>query len=266
MIPEPVQSVLDLYKSLVRDRLPEHVMGFYLHGSIALGAYEHGFSDIDFIAVLNQRASETDCQVLEAIHKEVAEKYEKPNLEGSYFQLEDLGRFQPDVQPSPFYYEDRFCNVGHHDANSVTWWVLKHRGIAVWGIPPQDLLFEVGWDVLIRRMAENLHEYWAPLIQRVKRDPVTLDDDMVQWSVLGILRLFYSFRESDITSKIGAGRYGLEVLPAKWHDILNESIRIRQGETESIYDVSEERTEDTLRFMDDAFSRCVEEIEQLGGN
>jgi len=215
MVPEPVQSVLDLYASLVRDRLPERVTGFYVHGSIALGEYEHGFSDIDFVAVLNRRASEADCKVLRDIHGEVAAQHAKPILEGSYLQLQDLRRFKPDVPLSPYYYEDRFRNAGHHDLNSVTWWVLKHRGIAVWGRPSRDLPFEVDWDVLIRRMAENLHDYWAPLMERIKEDPATLDDDMVQWSVLGILRLFYSFREGEITSKIGAGRYGIEVLPEK---------------------------------------------------
>lgn len=266
MVSEPVQDVLDLYASLVRERLPERVMGFYVHGSIALGAYEHGFSDIDFFAVLNKRALDADCEVLRGIHRDVAVKYDKPILEGSYLQLQDLGRLKSDVEPAPYYYEDQFRHAGHHDLNLVTWWVLKHRGIAVWGSPCQDLPFEVDWDVLIRRMAENLHDYWAPLIQRVKKDPATLDEDMVQWSVLGILRLFYSFREGDITSKVGAGEYGLEVLSEKWHCILNESIRIRQGGTESLYDSPEKRADDTLGFMDNAFLQCVDEIEKLGVN
>lgn len=264
MMPELVQDVLDLYRSLVEDRLPERVIGFYLYGSLALGSYDHGFSDVDFIAVLNRRISEAECEALGSIHAVVAAKFEKPILMGSYLQLEDLGRLENDMQPSPFYYEGRFQNSGHCDINLVTWWVLKHKGVAVWGRPAQDLPFEVDWDVLIARMAENLHSYWGSLIARIKKDPASLDDDWVSWSVLGILRLLYSFRESDIMSKIGAGEYALSVMSENRHRILNESIRIRQGKNESLYDTLEKRAEDTLRFMDEAFLLCVEEIEKLG--
>lgn len=266
LMPEPVQNVLRLYRSFVQDRLPNCVTDFYLYGSLALGAYEHGFSDIDFVAVLNEKASEEECDVLRGIHKDVVAQCAQPIMMGSYLQLDDLGRLPEDIQPAPFYYQGQFRNAGQCDLNLVTWWVLKHKGISVWGRPSHALPFDVDWDILMQRMAENLHSYWGALIARIKKNPETIDDDMVQWSVLGILRLFYSFREGDIISKIGAGKYGLEVLPESWHRILNESIRIRLNEKEPLYVLTDERTKETLGFMDAAFSLCVEEIEKLGLN
>jgi hypothetical protein len=53
--------------------------------------------------------------------------------------------------------------------------------------------------------------------------------------VLGVLRQFYTFRERAITSKTGAGMYGLVHTPAQWHRLIHEAINIRAGSSASGY-------------------------------
>jgi hypothetical protein len=50
-IPQPVQLVLNEYIDLVNDALPGLLVGFYLQGSLALGAFDPGLSDIDFFSI-----------------------------------------------------------------------------------------------------------------------------------------------------------------------------------------------------------------------
>ncbi|WP_277674507.1 aminoglycoside adenylyltransferase domain-containing protein, partial [Piscibacillus halophilus] len=51
----------------------------------------------------------------------------------------------------------------------------------------------------------------------------------VEWTVLGLLRQYYTLMEKDIISKLEAGYYGLEILPTKWHPIIQEAINIRKN-------------------------------------
>jgi hypothetical protein len=57
----------------------------------------------------------------------------------------------------------------------------------------------------------------------------------VQWTVLGILRQFYTFRERAITSKTGAGLYGLAHTPRQWQRLIQEALDIRAGKAASSY-------------------------------
>lgn len=43
-----------------------------------------------------------------------------------------------------------------------------------------------------------------------------------------ISRLYYTFRERNLISKVGAGEYGLQVVPQKWHKIIKESMRLQK--------------------------------------
>jgi hypothetical protein len=62
-----------------------------------------------------------------------------------------------------------------------------------------------------------------------------LNDYGIQWAVLGVLRQFYTFRERAITSKVGAGMYGLLHTPQQWHRLIQEAIDFREGRARSTY-------------------------------
>jgi hypothetical protein len=73
---------------------------------------------------------------------------------------------------------------------------------------------------------------------------------MIEWGVLGVTRLFYTFKEKDMTSKLGAGEYALQTVPEKWHKIINEAMRPRKNNTKSYYKCIFERRNDALAYMD----------------
>jgi len=57
-----------------------------------------------------------------------------------------------------------------------------------------------------------------------------LSDWGIQWTVLGVLRQYYTFRENSITTKLGAAEYALASLPRIWHPLVQEAIDIRASE------------------------------------
>lgn len=234
-IPQPVQPVLREYLRLAHDALPGLLVGLYLHGSLALDAFTPGLSDIDFITITSRRCSASDIVALRAVHERLTQRYPETPLEGSYLQWPDLGRLEDAIPPHPHIHDGILHPSGYHDINSVTWWILKHHGIAVVGPPPAQLDMYVDLDDLIVRMRHNLNSYWASFTTTPRRMVWLLDDYGIQWAVLGVLRQFYTFREHAITSKIGAGEYGLKHVPPQWHRLIQEAINIRKGGHASLY-------------------------------
>ena len=63
-------ETVNRYLELIDAALPERIAGLYLTGSIALGDYRPGQSDIDFVAVTNNRLSAEELEEVEALLKE----------------------------------------------------------------------------------------------------------------------------------------------------------------------------------------------------
>lgn len=114
-IPSPVQQVLQEYMSLVQQTLPGMLVGLYLQGSLALGAYNDGLSDIDFIAITSRRCTTTDIAVLRMIHQRVAQHYPSRQMEGCYLQWADLGQFEDTIPPHPYAQNGILRPRGYHD-------------------------------------------------------------------------------------------------------------------------------------------------------
>jgi hypothetical protein len=247
-LPTEVTPILNLYLNEVETHLPGLLNGFYLHGSIALGAFHPKFSDVDFVAVLNRRVSVEAFAKLEAIHRRIEKEYPRPQLQGSYLQPEDLGRDESVIPAHP-HYSDGVLHTSHHAENDVTWWLLKNRGVTLQGIPANELDFSVDWSRLLANMRVNLNRYWG----RYTREPIRiiqlLFDEGIQWAVLGVLRQYYSFETGEITSKIGAGSYALQHLPPRWHRIIQEAINIRNQQKPSRYRSRLVRAIDAFAFM-----------------
>lgn len=248
VVPAFVKPVLDDYIAAVNNTLPGFMTGFYLHGSIALGDFHERFSDVDFITVISSRASENDINELVNIHKGLKQKYPGCLLSGSYLQAGDLGREESAIEAYPFYQDGALNPRGHHDINFVTWWVLKNHGIALVGTAPGALNFTMDWDQFAAATRENMNSYWAGFTQKPAKIVWLLSDYGIQWTVLGVLRQVYTLKESGITSKTGAGDYGLKISPAKWHCIIQEALGLRRRE-KSVYRFGLARAWDAFQFL-----------------
>ena len=232
-IPEPIRPAIQDYIALVNQQIPGLMKAFYVEGSIALGGFNEHFSDIDFVALLNRQFTPTEFATLRNIHKIIGRSYPRWKMSGSYLQSDDLGRYNK-VEANSCY-EGRLRPQGHFDWNWVGGWILKNHGIAIIGPEPQALPVTIDWDHLSKTMRENLNSYWAGWTRRPDAFGEMLFDLGIQWSVLGVLRQFYSFRENAITTKMKAGEYALTCVPSRWHRLIQEAIDIRSGRRSSTY-------------------------------
>ncbi|MEK3799321.1 aminoglycoside adenylyltransferase domain-containing protein [Peribacillus sp. FSL H8-0477] len=245
-IPVSVQSVLNEYMTLLNERLPNTLVGLYLHGSIALNAFVENSSDIDFLTIINHRLATSEAAILYEIHQSIA-RNSKPDMDGYYLIQEEIGSQAEGLYYNGGQLQDKTV------INPVTWWILKNKGIPVLG---EELNFAVDRMDLLSYVSENMNTYWANRIRKIEdSDPLLLLpkeflNEEIQWSILGILRQYYTLREHDIISKLGAGEYALKHIPEEWHHIINEAIQIRKGTGKTFFESEKKRLNTASLLME----------------
>jgi len=256
-----IQQIIMEYCALINLYKPELIEGFYIYGSIALGDYSLTLSDIDFIAVSSDRLTSEDVAKLREIHDQIRKAYPAPALEGIYVTWDDLGKLS-EIEPYPYYHDGQMNDSGLFECNPVTWHELKTCGINVLGPAVNELHYELDWNQLIALMHQNLNTYWLGWITQssklvsFKSLALLFSIDAVEWGVLGITRLYYTFRMQQIASKAQAGEYALGVVPEKWHLVLQESINHRRGIKKSLYRSVWRRRSDALGYMNYILNEC----------
>ena len=267
-IPSIVDTILKEYIALFNEHLPKTLEGLYIHGSIALNAYVDDSSDIDFITITNRSLTEKDSESLSYIHSIIAKKYKKPEMDGVYILREDLGKLYTHTHDYnynyPFYNNEKLRFGDYFNFNPITWWILKKKGVSIiGGIHPKDFQFEIQPQELLSYVLGNMNTYWVNRIQMIENSfgdfvelPTDEIDIEIEWSVLGLLRQFYTLKENDIVSKLDAGEYGLNQLPVEWYNIIKESMNIRNGVKSKIFNSDMERMDATLRFSKFLITHC----------
>lgn len=257
-IPSIVETVLKEYITLFNEYLPGELVGVYIHGSIALNAYVDDSSDIDFITVTDRRLTEKDLNTLSFIHTKVANKFKRPEMDGVYIIREDVGKLYNniDFNYNYPYYNDGILTFGDYfNFNPITWWVFQNNGINILGPKPTTFQIDIQSDQLYSYVLENMNSYWANRIQMIensKEEIINLPTDIVnseiEWTILGLLRQFYTLKENDIISKMDAGEYGLQHIPEEWHEIIKEAMNIRNKAITKAFDSNQERINSVIGF------------------
>jgi hypothetical protein len=193
----------------------------------------------------NRRLTEEDLGVLSSIHTFIANKYKNPEMDGVYALKEDIGKLSKGTNHNnnyPYYNNGELRFGDYFNFNPITWWVLKNKGINIFGTELKDFQFEIQQQELISYVLGNMNTYWANRIQMAESSiehlvqlPTDEIDFEIEWTVLGLLRQFYTIKEYDIISKLDAGEYGLTQLQLEWHDIIREAINIRNGVKAKIF-------------------------------
>ena len=120
----------------------------------------------------------------------------------------------------------------------------------------------VNWDTILSNMGDNLNSYWLSWVNDCKKFSTIKYLNLyvslrsIEWGILGVSRLYYTFKEKDITSKVGAGEYVLEAVPKRWHKIINESMRLRTDHKKSYYKSIFTRRKDAIDYMEFMIQEC----------
>ncbi|MFE7062128.1 aminoglycoside adenylyltransferase domain-containing protein [Sutcliffiella sp. NPDC057660] len=262
-----IKIVIDEFIERVERSLPGFIQDFYIYGSISLGAFQNKFSDIDFIALINQHPKDDDLQKLKDIHRHMQKKFSHTTLDGYYLVKEEMEAENQRAISSHYFSEGKFKGKRSFSKDSIDAFQLKKYGIIIKG---QQLDYSVDFDIVLKNQKDNINTYWQNWLDSCKRFPSInffgsfVSIRSIEWGVLGVTRLFYTIREKDMTSKVGAGEYALGTVPEKWHKIIEEAIRFRKGEKQSLYRSVRKRRADALAYMEYVIGGCNAEADKHG--
>ncbi|MGG4488132.1 aminoglycoside adenylyltransferase domain-containing protein [Metabacillus idriensis] len=261
-LPIDVNEVVDIYLKMIEERLPSVLESFYLYGSVSLGAYQEGVSDLDFYAVVKEKLTETDVEILKQVHLDIKKQFPMPSLDGMYVTRDDLEGRTERESSCPYFNEGKLQMYRPFRRNWIDAYQLKTYGITIKGLPIKTYNLPADWKHLKTNLVENINGYWLNWMKDCERvtslqfPGLYVNANMIEWGVLGVSRLLYSIREEDITSKVGAGKYALRTVPEEYHQIITEALRIRNGKKFSLYRSMIKRRNDALKFMKFVIKEC----------
>lgn len=265
MLPDMVEASVRRYLAGLDRALPGRVTSCYVVGSIALGAFRPGRSDIDLVTVVGGDLGAADLRRLRRVQAgsgvrttASAVRHRRRLLTGTvngvFVRADDLARPVTEIVPVA-------CAVGHAfkvgtpttDVSPVAWKVLAERGIPVRGPSPSALALVPEPEAMVAWNRGNLASYWRPWAQRVRRQPLPFrlePRSRTAWGVLGAPRLLHSIATGDVISKEAAGEYALDVLDAEWHPLIAEALAYWRGQPPTMPRDPMRRARSTADFID----------------
>jgi hypothetical protein len=237
------EEAIATYLQIADSVAPGLVEGLYVVGSCALGDWVDGASDVDVVFVTAEPATDHDVGSIRTVHAILAEQQPRPFIDGPYLAWGDLV-----VEPATGLQRPWTLNGQlHHDGdcfeiNPITWFTLATRGVLARGPAVARLGIPTDVEARIRFVTDNIQGYWSTVADDVaaacEHDPeARFEGASFVWCALGALRLHYTAFTGEVTSKRGAGEYGLRTAPDEFHDALRNALRMRaageQGEADA---------------------------------
>lgn len=252
-----VARVIDRYLGLMAREGALRPRGLYLVGSVALGDYRPGASDIDFVALLDAPPTAEETDALARVHAALA-SHGAPAFDGFYIRAEALRRPPERGAVVPFSLEGRLRSGEIcREVSPVTWRCLARSGRPILGPAPAALGIADD-DVALRADGlANLDGYWRRWIAECeaalarKAEGEACAADALAWGVLGIARVTCTLATGQIVSKSGGGRFALDLLPEARHPVVREALAAHRGETERVPQATIRAGLDTMRFLID---------------
>ena len=230
MLPDDARSALERWLAVHDEVAPGLVEGLYAVGSLALDDWQPR-SDIDIVAFTADPATDDDAELLRTAHEQAQGELDR-SVDGPRLAWGDV-TVAPISLHRPWTLDGAFRHDGDcFEINPVTWYTLAVHGVAVRGPAPSTL--GVVTDVDDRRMfvRDNVGTYWrqvATTIAAAADDPERsrFDAEVTEWCVLGIARMFATYRTGRVLSKTAAGEYLVSEAP-EYRDLVDQVLAIRR--------------------------------------
>lgn len=193
--------------SRARGILGDDFVGMYLDGSLAIGDFDPGKSDLDFVVVTEAEVSSGTFRNLQAMHDHIASGASKwtRELEGSYISRRAL---RHEWRPAAHPYIDRGSALAMVHQETGYWvmhrHVLREHGVVLAGPLPQTLIDPVQPAELREAVRGILREWWMPMLT----DGPLLQNPFYRcYAVLTMSRMLYTLRHGTIVTKPVAAKW-----------------------------------------------------------
>jgi predicted nucleotidyltransferase len=223
-----VNTVLQLLLKNAQSVLDTFFIGLYLHGSLAIGDFDPGHSDIDFVVVTTRELPLKLIADLEAMHARIKDSgLEWVNkLEGSYISKKALLLYNPVNAPRPRINEKKFIVDREKIDSVINRYILRESGVAVAGPPIKPLIAPVSPDELREAVVQVIREAWTPRLN--DREWLVPPGDQ-PYLIVTCCRALYTMKFGTVTSKPVSARWALTALDKQWTSLIESAMAWHYG-------------------------------------
>lgn len=209
---EAIQVITNEICSILSDNKP----AIYLYGSVALGDFKPGWSDIDILVLTEHETTEQQAETLVGLRQALLERY--PG--NPYFRLFEGGMFsanaflQGNNERTVYWGTSGQRITDSYQMDSFSKTVLLDSGILLYG---EDIRSKMAYPAYAQ-MRDDIARH----VQAARTHGV-----VVGW-LLDIARGIYTLRTGKIIAKTAAGEWALDERLCPDADILRKAVQIRR--------------------------------------
>lgn len=230
--PTPYPVVNDALALLLRKAraiLDAEFVGLYLYGSLSLGDFTLGSSDVDFLIVTRETLSPSMQEALAALHARLAisELPYARKLEGWYFPRAALRRDDPAVRVPTIGADWPFGFGEPGPVWVIERWIVRERGVTVAGPPPATLIDPVPPEALRGAARALLRDFWA---QQLDGPDWLRARDYQAFAILTMCRALHTLAVGAAVSKPAAAAWATAHLDPRWSPLIARALAWRHDD------------------------------------
>jgi len=217
--PEQIRRLINNILEHFKEVLGDNLIGFYLHGSLAMNCFNPLSSDVDFIVIVKRKLTvEQKKTIIDYLLKQY-ENFPTKGVEMSIVLEKYLKNF---VYPTPFelHYSDMwyeqyksgkvdYSKQNYDDDLAAHFVITKNRGICLFGKPIKEVFPEVPKAIYTQSLLSDADWIYTDS----EKDPV--------YTILNLCRILAFLKDNKITSKIEGGKWALLKLPKEFSSLIN---------------------------------------------
>lgn len=231
MLSPDVVAIADSLVARLDELCPGLVSGFVVRGAAGGGEFYCGDS-FDFTGVCASSPDADQMVSLVRAHSEFRDGVGVPagvELSGLYTTAAMLGESAVHCGPVPAFVDGAFDEASTVLVSAWVWAQHSSNAIATRGDLPQVGLSD---GELETYCGGQLRGYWrkrSTSMAQLGMDRVGVSDGSVAWLVLGAAAVRVALDSGFVLPPSAAGRHVMEHWDAKWHPIVVDALRVREG-------------------------------------
>lgn len=234
-VPPRIKTLLVKLAKDYRKILQDSFVGFYVHGSLALGCFNVRESDIDFLVVVSRPLS---TKTKRAIIDTLLEYSQQAPPKGFEMSIVRMKYLHPFVYPTPFelhfgnaylekYKTDKhfFVDTSQDPDLAAHATITKARGLCLLGKPIDEVFGDIPREYYLDSIRKDSQEY----LKKILRGRETKTCPVPSYGVLNACRVLAFIGENIITSKLEGGQWAIKNLPKKYSTVIRQAIKQYTG-------------------------------------
>lgn len=220
-----VNKTLDTLLLNIKSVLGGKLVGLYLHGSLVIGDFDPGISDIDLAAALSSEVSDQELEELRKMHEDFIEAHREwyDRIEICYITVDALKKVRSqnsmvvNLSPGEPIHRKEAIKEWLMD-----WYLIREKGKTLFGPSPKTIIEPISKEEFIQSAKDHARS-WDKWVQG-GRNPYAQS-----YAIFALCRAFYVVRNGDQVSKLKAATWAQKELP-EWSDVIQNAITWRGGE------------------------------------